>query len=124
MVTKQARHAGLAAYSRYVQQCGNMPGMSFRCGFEQAYVDIAQGGNGVTPAIPPPRYWTAGYRTEYGHAQAQDWFQGYSEGAAMAQAEGFAAYNQIPVSAGMDPGIDPTLAAEGPGMSPQYPGAY
>ncbi|QDT57196.1 hypothetical protein Pan44_52630 [Caulifigura coniformis] len=55
-------------------------------GFEQAFVDVAQGGWGVTPAVPPRRYWGLCYRTESGKQQACDWLAGYTAGAERALA--------------------------------------
>ncbi len=50
-------------------------------GFEQAFVDVAQGGWGLTPAVPPRRYWGLCHRTAAGKQQACDWLAGYSAGA-------------------------------------------
>ncbi len=55
-------------------------------GFEQAFVDIAQGGWGLTPAVPPRRYWGLCHRTGYGKSEACEWFDGYSAGAERARA--------------------------------------
>lgn len=62
------------------QNCG-ATSRDFRYGFQQAYIDIANGGSGVLPAVPPPRYWAAPYRTTWGHNKAREWFSGYEAGA-------------------------------------------
>lgn len=66
------------------QDCGETS-RDFRFGFQQAYIDIANGGSGALPAVPPARYWTAAYRTTWGHNKAREWFSGYEAGASSAQ---------------------------------------
>jgi len=58
----------------------------YRKGFEQAYVDVAMGADGKTPALAPAQYWKEHNRTPNGHAGARDWFNGYAAGSARAQA--------------------------------------
>lgn len=53
----------------------------FEAGFTQAWIDIAQGGTGETPAVAPSRYWSAWYRSGEGHQKADEWFNGYRNGA-------------------------------------------
>lgn len=99
-VTKQ--HAKLLAGKRLRdlrRGSGGCLSCDFKEGFEQAYVDIAEGGTGVTPAVPPARYWSFRYRTPYGHARAQEWFNGYEMGANLANADGLK-FNSIATSAG------------------------
>jgi hypothetical protein len=55
-------------------------------GFEQAFIDVAQGGWGMTPAVPPRRYWGLCSRTPAGKERACDWLAGYSAGAERALA--------------------------------------
>lgn len=66
------------------QDCGETS-RDFRYGFQQAYIDISNGGSGVLPAVPPSRYWAAPYRTTWGHNKARDWFSGYEAGASAAK---------------------------------------
>jgi hypothetical protein len=94
------RHAS-KSFAQYCQQAGQSFSVDFRDGFKQAYCDLACGGNGVTPAIPPPRYWNARYRTASGHARAQQWFEGYAAGTIQAESEGVKTFNTIPLSPGM-----------------------
>lgn len=92
----------------------------FKEGFERAYVDIAEGGSGVTPAIPPERYWGYRYRTPDGHQRAQDWFRGYEMGASYAEVDGLK-YNDIATSARRYVAGDYSSPAgyhTGPGVSP------
>ena len=53
----------------------------YRCGYSQAFADIALGSSGVTPALPARKYCGACFRTPEGHARVEQWFQGYEEGA-------------------------------------------
>lgn len=59
----------------------------YREGFTQAYIDVANGGNGEVPPVPPPRYWNAHFRSAKGQWRAERWFDGYRAGAAMALVE-------------------------------------
>lgn len=64
------------------------PSCHFREGFVCAYVDIAEGGTGVPPALAPCRYWNVCQRTECGRVRAADWFEGYRAGVQQARADG------------------------------------
>lgn len=64
--------------------CMRMLPMTYKDGFRQAYIDVANGGDGSTPPVPPPKYWNTKYRSEYGQQQVSSWFDGYREGAAAA----------------------------------------
>lgn len=81
-VQKAAVKAANRALSE--QNCGGTS-RDFRFGFQQAYIDVANGGNGTLPAVPPSRYWTAPYRTTWGHNKAREWFSGYEAGASAAK---------------------------------------
>lgn len=59
----------------------------YKDGFQQAYIDIANGGSGECPPVPPPRYWNTFYRSSCGEKYAERWFDGYRAGAAMANIE-------------------------------------
>jgi hypothetical protein len=81
-VKKAAVKAANRALSE--QNCG-ATSRDFRYGFQQAYMDVANGGNGTLPAVPPARYWAAPYRTTWGHNKAREWFSGYEAGASAAK---------------------------------------
>ena len=59
-------------------------GKDYKYGFEQAFIDVAQGSQGEIPAVPPPRYWNTHYRTPLGQQAAEQWFEGYRAGVALA----------------------------------------
>lgn len=98
----------------------------FCTGFEQAYIDIARGGTGALPPLPPARYWHACYRTEEGFGRADEWFEGYRIGASWAEAEGMKQFNHIPVSPPLPPPPGPRGAcgAALPGSVPGYGPGY
>ncbi len=60
------------------------PSFDFQDGYRRAFVDVALGGDGQVPSVPPERYWSTCYRTAVGHQLAQDWFAGYVCGAGRA----------------------------------------
>jgi len=70
----------------------------FRQGFIQSYVDIALGGDGVLPPVPPERYWRACKRDPAGYCEANEWFAGYSAGSQRALSSNWHAHNQVPAS--------------------------
>lgn len=74
-----------AANQSLSEQDGGCVSRDFKFGYQQAYIDIANGGTGAMPAIPPSRYWAAPYRTTWGHNKARDWFSGYQAGACSAK---------------------------------------
>lgn len=79
---KEARHLARAELRCLDDnECLNC---DYKLGFEQAYVDVAQGASGAVPALPPANYWRSWNRTAEGHARAQNWFAGYAAGSARA----------------------------------------
>jgi hypothetical protein len=69
----------------HATKCGNTRHTcDFANGFEQAFVDIANGGSGQVPAVAPRQYWSRPFRTPEGRAVAQAWFDGYAAGAQQA----------------------------------------
>ena len=74
-----------AANQSLSEQDGGGVSRDFKFGYQQAYIDISNGGSGALPAIPPARYWAAPYRTTWGHNKARDWFTGYEAGACSAK---------------------------------------
>ena len=87
-------------------------GCDFRSGFVQAYVDVALGGSGATPPIPPERYWKSCDRDPEGHCEAADWFAGYAAGGRQALASKWHAYNTVPASGEFSECTQPACAAD------------
>lgn len=88
----------------YGKSC--QPSKHFADGFEQAYVDLALGKLAVVPAVPPPKYWNAYYRSCEGIPAVQDWFAGYEAGLQTGANRGVSHFNRVANSwsAPADPG--------------------
>lgn len=96
ITSMSATHRAEKSFGRYVEKCGHRPSHDFYAGYVDGFVDVAQGGSGVVPPIPPERYWGAASRTPRGHQRAHEWFAGYSAGADAALSSCCAAYNRVP----------------------------
>lgn len=70
----------------------------FGRGFRVGYENVANGGNGCPPTLPPQRYWAARYQDDYGHEQVVSWYNGYSHGVELALADGVGHRNEIVTS--------------------------
>jgi hypothetical protein len=86
----------------------------FRTGFCDGYFDVAMGGNGCQPALPPRDYWGAKYQNPEGQHRIMAWFNGYSHGALAAQQDGIAYWNRLPTPALDSPYPVPDPAGPGP----------
>jgi hypothetical protein len=82
---------------------------SFRDGFIAGYHDVAKGGKGCPPAIPPRRYWSWKYQTAEGQCKVNEWFAGYPYGAKAAEEDGIGNYRDIQISSE----VEALLKAEG-----------
>jgi len=67
-------------------------------GFRQGYRDVAAGGDGCPPTLPPECYWSVCFQNPAGQAKVQEWFRGYAFGANAARTDGVADFNQIMTS--------------------------
>jgi hypothetical protein len=100
----------------------------YACGFRDGFVDfIDAGGTGEPPPLPPRRYWQSKYATPAGYQAAQDWFQGFRHGAAVAAENGHRRYAVLPSAWCASPvGPAPSYQEDGrtsPGaVSPPSPG--
>ncbi len=86
------------AWDRYEAQCHRCPSKHFKNGFRDAFYEIADGGDGKVPPIPPKKYWNAYYRSPEGKVYAQQWFNGFRVGAATAIRRGLDRMNEIATS--------------------------
>jgi hypothetical protein len=83
------RRMARAAYTLSPGACmGIEHGVDYSRGFEDGYYDVASGGDGCTPALPPAKYWRATYASPLGQEHVDAWFEGFRDGAAAAKAEG------------------------------------
>jgi hypothetical protein len=90
----------------------------FAEGFRAGYMDVANGANGCTPALPPRKYWNWRYQTAEGQAKVAAWFEGYPHGARAAEEDGAGLYSQIQVSESLR--AEYRLGHEPPYPSPLY----
>ena len=67
-------------------------------GFRAGYRDVANGGDGCPPTLPPSCYWSVCYQNPAGQQKVQEWFRGFVFGANAARVDGVADYNQIMTS--------------------------
>jgi hypothetical protein len=70
----------------------------FRRGFLAGYVNVASGGNGCPPVLPPKEYWGACYQTPEGREKILTWFDGFHQGALVAAQDGVGNWTEIPTS--------------------------
>lgn len=67
-------------------------------GFRAGYRNVAGGGDGCPPTLPPQCYWSVCYQNPVGQAKVQEWFRGWVYGANAARIDGVADFNQIMTS--------------------------
>ncbi len=67
-------------------------------GFRDGYVDVATGGSGCPPSVPPRKYWSWKYQTAEGQCKVAAWFEGFAHGARAAEVDGADNFQDIQVS--------------------------
>lgn len=117
---KLSTHEAVRRANRSLRKCyASPPSFDFKDGYRRAFVDVALGGAGELPAVPPERYWSSCYRTAAGHQRAQAWYAGYVAGAARALAACRYQPNEVLTSGVPHVEADPALAGPiGPGGPP------
>jgi len=90
--SRQAWHA------RKAQFVGHQELGAFGEGFRDGYRDVASGGNGCPPPVPPRKYWSWRYQTAEGQCKVAAWYEGFPYGAQAAAEEGAGEHQQIQVS--------------------------
>lgn len=90
-----AEHCAFETLKAYRKETGEDLSCEFEDGFVQAYLDLADGYSGATPAVPSPHYWHARYRIPEGQARVQRWFEGYEIGVLNAEQDGVG-HHKIP----------------------------
>lgn len=86
----------------------------FGRGFRKGYFDVANGGTGCPPIIPPQRYWSVKYASPRGHQRTHAWFEGYRYGAVVAEQDGVGIWITLPVSRPAPVSDVPFRPSEGP----------
>lgn len=65
-------------------------------GWKQGYYDVAKGGEGCAPPLPPEQYFSFKYQCPKGEAAVHTWYRGYQDGAHAAFASGVQQFNYVP----------------------------
>lgn len=93
-----ARFSAHRAWRQYSHLCidGDPHKCYFKDGFLDGFCDVATGGDGCLPAIPPRKYWKSCYETEAGRAKICAYFQGYPQGVQAAFELGRARSTRLP----------------------------
>ena len=78
----------------------------FRAGFRAGYEEVASGGNGCCPAVPPQKYWSWEFQLAEGRGRTSAWYAGFPHGARTAEEDGVANWNQMPMSLGLEAEYD------------------
>lgn len=114
-----------AALAEFQLACGQACSADFARGFADGYCDVATGGRGVVPAVPPPKYWGSGQRDPVGNEWAREWFAGFSAGSQVAFQNGAAAHAKVPTGPGAVLQTPPVPSwARDQGRPPQDQGQY
>ena len=68
-------------------------------GFEEGFSDyLTYGGDGLTPVMPPRRYWRFWYTSPAGYDAVTEWFNGWDAGVAAAEMSGLREFATVPSS--------------------------
>ena len=81
------KRAAVQAWYVWLQcrdQCGCERTCDYRRGFIQGYCDVALGGDGCLPVMPPRRYWGWCYQNQRGQECVAAWYEGYPVGCSAA----------------------------------------
>lgn len=68
----------------------------FGRGFRAGYFNVAGGGNGCPPVLPPRKYWTVNLVNPLGHRRTHAWFEGFKYGAMVAEQDGVGVWITLP----------------------------
>ncbi len=70
----------------------------FQRGWKAGYYDVAQGGQGEPPLMPPQTYWSFKYQNAQGAHEIATWYEGFQQGAIAAHHNGVHQFTTIPTS--------------------------
>ena len=91
----------------------------FGDGFRTGFRDVASGGTGCPPVVPPRKYWSWKYQSPEGQAKVAAWFEGFPIGAMVAERNQAGEFSDIPVSYTVEAQYSPRFqAGELPGLPP------
>jgi hypothetical protein len=97
--TYHCNRAAKAAWAaRMDRHCDRACLDHFGAGFRAGYADVANGGTGCPPPLPPRRYWGWRYKNCEGQQCVAGWFDGYPAGARAAEEDGVANWSRMQTS--------------------------
>jgi len=70
----------------------------FRTGWKAGYKNVALGGGGLLPPVPPQKYWSARFETAEGRKMISSWYCGYQMGAIQAEKRCEDSFHPVPTS--------------------------
>ena len=102
------------AWSARVHEFSDQPHfLTIGAGFRAGYKNVASGGNGCPPPVPPRKYWSWKYQTEKGQAKVSAWYAGFPYGAMVAEQKGVDDFRDIQVSYPIKTQYSPEFRAGG-----------
>ncbi len=97
---------------------GKCDSHDYASGFKTGFADFLRaGGTGQPPPLPPRHYWGYLYQSPEGHKAIEQWYAGFRDGAAAAQASGLRQFMVVPTQTVLLPPMPPPL----PGTPPVPP---
>jgi|GEM_PF-6715057 len=94
----QSCHANWGWY-QVGKKCNGSPyPKHYRAGWKAGYKDVALGGCGLLPPVPPEKYWKARYENCEGQQRVAAWFQGFQQGAIAAEQRCEKTWHPVPTS--------------------------
>jgi hypothetical protein len=105
--------------------CAESPlAADYKAGFIDGFVDfVDSGGNGEPPPVPPRQYWNVALRSQEGKERANQWLEGFRQGARVAADGGYRDFGIIHTSLGESPAQAKLNATRPPDAATQTPGA-
>jgi hypothetical protein len=86
------------AFNLNYGNCDQAYAADFEAGFRAGYQDIACGGDGYVPAMPPNEYRSFEYQSADGAQCVNAWFEGYPAGVKTARKEDVGTYHNVLIS--------------------------
>ncbi len=68
--------------------CKRVHADHFEAGFVEGYCEVCNGGQGMSPTVPPEKYWGFQYRTREGSEMQNAWYAGFEAGSGSARTDG------------------------------------
>jgi len=98
---KKFHHLAKQAWKEFQSGCPGSPAANshaFKDGFIDGFVDqLDSGGTADPPTQPPRKYWLAKHLNPTGALQTMDYFNGFRQGAEIAQASGLRKQFEVPM---------------------------